>query len=207
MTLTKCLTWNHKSDELFCGNYISSFPFEQVQPKWWNWGGTWWTTTENYNFGLTLTDWTKDISFKLWMLLKHGCETLSSELGRSLPTMTIEDGKAAIVAGSSEVVLHHILTTDKWRVSLLILKTNRIQYSKDQRYNQGRWDKVAIREIKLSQFLVFQYWNGRYLGDWKQKKRVNLLSTLDSKLFAASSARPYAFVISHFWSLPLLIQG
>ena len=43
------------------------------------------------------------------MKLKHGGEALTSEFGRTLAAMSVKNGKAAVVAGSLEVVLNHEL--------------------------------------------------------------------------------------------------
>ena len=58
---------------------------------------------------LTLTYGSNDVGFELRVLLEHGCKTLTSEFSCTLTTMAVQDGKAAIVAHSLEVVLNHKL--------------------------------------------------------------------------------------------------
>ena len=58
---------------------------------------------------LTLSDWAHDVGFDIGVEFKHRSETLASEFGGSLATMPVKNGKAAVVAGSFEVVLDHKL--------------------------------------------------------------------------------------------------
>ena len=58
---------------------------------------------------LTLTYRAHDIGLKLRVLLEHCCKTLASEFGCSLSTMTVKDGKAAVITRALKVVLHHKL--------------------------------------------------------------------------------------------------
>ena len=58
---------------------------------------------------LTLSDWAHDVGLNIWVEFKHRGKTLASKFSGSLATMAIKNGKAAVVAGSFEVVLDHKL--------------------------------------------------------------------------------------------------